>query len=95
MLPQPLHGTPPTEAFNLQQVITNVVSTQVKTMERRVLQAIEHPATYEDLLEEIEQPPFSQAIATPPCWPSSAHQLSPSLMECTALMEVPRLALTK
>ncbi|GMN25521.1 hypothetical protein TIFTF001_040746 [Ficus carica] len=70
--PQPLLGTPPTEAFNMRQAITNMVSNQVKTMERLVLQAIECPTTYEDLLEDVERPPFAQAIPTPPCQSYSA-----------------------
>ncbi|GMN60434.1 hypothetical protein TIFTF001_029519 [Ficus carica] len=59
--PQPLLGAPLTEAFNMRQVITNVVSNQVKT-KRRMLQAIGHPTTYENLLEETEQSSFTQAI---------------------------------
>ncbi|GMN56249.1 hypothetical protein TIFTF001_025353 [Ficus carica] len=62
VLSQPLYETPPTEAFNLQQAISDAVSNQVKTMERRLLQKIGHPATYEDLSEETEQSPFAQAI---------------------------------
>ncbi|GMN59525.1 hypothetical protein TIFTF001_028621 [Ficus carica] len=62
VLPQPLLGTPPTEAFNMQQAIANVVSKQVNTMERRMPQALGHPATYEDLLDEMDLSPFAQAI---------------------------------
>lgn len=59
-----------------------------------MLQAIGHPAAYEDLLEDVDQPPFTQAIATPTWWSSSAHQLYSSSMEHTALAKVPHLALT-
>ena len=64
-------------------------------MERHVLQAIGHPTMYEDLLEDVEQPPFAQAFATPPGQPSSAHQLYSSSREHTALAEVSHLASTQ
>lgn len=48
---QPLYGAPPTKAFNLQQTISNVVSNQVKIMERYMLQALGHPTTYENLMD--------------------------------------------
>ena len=46
----------------MQQAIANVVSKQVNTMERRMPQALGHPATYEDLLEEMDLSPLAQAI---------------------------------
>ncbi|GMN46186.1 hypothetical protein TIFTF001_015369 [Ficus carica] len=57
ILPQPLYRAPPTEAFNLQQAISDVVSNQVKTMEKHIHQAVGLPATYEDLLDEMDQSP--------------------------------------
>ncbi|GMN42854.1 hypothetical protein TIFTF001_012060 [Ficus carica] len=60
--PQPLYGAHPTKAFNLHQTISNAVSNQVKIMERCMLKALGHPTTYEDLLNEMDQSPFAQAI---------------------------------
>lgn len=61
-LPQPLVWTPSPEAFNWQHAIIDAINSSVKTRERHFLQTIGRPMTYEDLLDEVEHTPFTQAM---------------------------------
>ncbi|GMN47849.1 hypothetical protein TIFTF001_017016 [Ficus carica] len=55
-------GVPPIEAFDLQKAISKAVDKSVKGMEKKLLQTIGHPTTYEDLLNEVNQSLFKQTI---------------------------------
>ncbi|GMN60410.1 hypothetical protein TIFTF001_029498 [Ficus carica] len=81
-LPQPPVWTLSPEAFNWQHAITDAINSSVKTMERHFPQTIGHPTTYEDLLDEVENTPFTQAVVDTPL-PTKFHTPTFVKYDCT------------
>lgn len=81
-LPQPPVWTPSPEAFNWQHAITHAINSSVQTIERRFLQTIGHPTTYEDLLDEVEHTPFTQTVVDTPL-PTKFHTPTFMKYDCT------------
>lgn len=56
----------PVAPDNSQQALAESMENRFKILERRMLQSLRHPANYDDMVDEIQQSPFTKKVTSTP-----------------------------